>query len=47
MAIIDNYTKDELNSIVINSKSFAEVIDKLGYSTHGGSNHKTVKGRLD
>lgn len=47
MAIIDNYTKNELNNIVVNSKSFSEVIDKLGYSTHSGSNHKTIKNRLD
>lgn len=47
MAIIDNYTKEELENIVKNSSSIKEVILKLGYSTNSGSNSTTVKNRLE
>ena len=47
MAIIDNYSKEELEQIVKQSKSLKEVIDKLGYTTHSGSNNSTVKKRLE
>lgn len=47
MALIDKYTKEELVQIVQQSSSLKEVIDKLGYSTHSGSNNKTVKARLN
>lgn len=46
MSIIDEYSKEELEQIVQQSNSLKEVIDKLGYSTHSGSNHKTVKKKL-
>lgn len=45
-AIIDNFSKEELQKIVEESTSLAEVIDKLGYTTHNGNNNKTVKSRL-
>lgn len=47
MALIDKYSKEELEQIVKQSSSLNEVIDKLGYATHSGSNSKTVKKRLD
>lgn len=47
MAIIDNYSKEELEQIVQQSKSLKEVIDKLGYATHNGNNSTTVKKRLE
>lgn len=47
MAIIDNFSKEELEEIVKNSNSIKEVIDSLGYSTHSGSNHITVKTKLN
>lgn len=47
MAIIDNFTKEQLEEIVQNSSSLAEVIDKVGYSTHSGSNSITVKNKLN
>ena len=47
MAIIDNYSKEELEQIVKQSKSLKEVIDKLGYTTHGGKNSSTVRKRLE
>lgn len=47
MAIVDNFSKEELKQIVQDSKSYKEVIKKLGYVTTGGNNHKTVKKRLE
>lgn len=47
MAIIDNFTKEELEQIVSESSSYKEVLSKLGYSTTSGSNHKTLKNRLE
>jgi hypothetical protein len=46
MALIDEYSKEELEEIVRDSTSMKQVIDKLGYSTHSGNNNRTVKERL-
>ena len=46
-ALIDNYSKEELEQIVKQSNSMNEVIDKLGYATHSGSNSHTVHSRLE
>ena len=46
MALIDEYSVEELELIVKNSKSYKEVLKKLGYSTTSGSNNKTLKNRL-
>lgn len=46
-ALIDNYTEEELRHIVENSHCLAEVISKIGYKTRHGSNHHTVKKRLE
>jgi len=47
MALIDNYSKEELQQIVAQSTSMKEVIDKLGYATHSGNNNNTVKKRIE
>ena len=47
MAKIDNFTEQELREIVENSFSMNEVIDKLGYTTHSGGSHNTVKKRIE
>lgn len=47
MAIIDNFTKEELEQIVRESVSYREVILKLGYSTSNGNNNRTLKNRLE
>ena len=47
MAIIDNFTEQELREIVENSFSMNEVIDKLGYATHSGGSHNIVKKRIE
>lgn len=46
-ALIDQYSKEELEQIVSQSLSMKEVIDKLGYATHSGSNNNTVKNRIN
>ena len=46
MALVDKFTKEQLEEIVKESTSMKEVIDKIGYTTHNGSNNKTVKKRL-
>lgn len=46
-AIIDKYTKEELEQIVKQSYSYAQVLKKLGYSTRSGSNHITLKKRIE
>jgi hypothetical protein len=47
MALIDKFTKDELEYIVKNSLTMKEVLKTIGYSTVSGDNHKTVKNRLE
>lgn len=47
MAIVDNFTKEELEQIVKESKSYREVIKKVGYTTVSGGNNKTVKNRIE
>ena len=47
MALIDNFSKEELTEIVNDSTNLSEVILKLGYATRSGSNHVTVKKRLE
>lgn len=46
MALIDQYSKEELSEIVKSCFSLKQVISKLGYSTTGGNNSVTVKKRL-
>ena len=46
MALVDQYSKEELSQIVDQSTSLKEVIFKLGYSTVSG-NCNTVKNRIE
>lgn len=46
-ALIDQYTKEELQHIVSLSHSIREVIQKLGYKTVSGGNSITVKKRIE
>ena len=46
-ALIDQYSKEELQQIVEQSVSMREVVQKLGYTTHNGRNNDTVKSRLE
>lgn len=45
-SIIDNYSKEQLEYIVKNSNSHAEVLTKLGYKTRTGRNTDTLKNKL-
>lgn len=47
MSVLDYYSKQELENIVKDSYSIKEVLSKLGYSTIGGNNHKTLKNRIE
>ena len=44
--LIDEYSKEDLETMVKKSYSMAELIKKIGYATRGGNNHITVKKRL-
>lgn len=46
-ALVDNYSEKELRDIIKSSCTMAEVIKKLGYKTVNGSNHITVKKRIE
>lgn len=45
--IADMYTDEEFSKIVEQSSSIREVVDRLGYSTHSGTNSETVKRRIN
>lgn len=46
MALIDNYRPSELREIVSKSRSYSEVLKRLGYRTCNGDNCKILKKRL-
>ena len=45
-ALIDNYSKEELENIIKNSFSYSEVLTKLGYNNKNGNNNETLKRRI-
>lgn len=47
MAQIDNFSIEELTKLTKESNSFNDLILKLGYTTRSGSNHNTIRNRLD
>lgn len=47
MAKVDNFSVEELQEIVSDSRTLQEVLKKLGYSSVSGANRKTVQSRLD
>lgn len=47
MAIVDQFSEQELRQIVQESFSYKEVLQKLGYVTFGGNNNTTLKSRLE
>lgn len=46
-ALVDNFTKEELEQIVKESYSYRDVIKKVGYTTVSGGNTKTVRKRIE
>ena len=47
IAKVDLLSKQELESIVKNSRTLQEVLKKIGYSSASGANRKTVQKRID
>lgn len=47
MALVDEYSKEELELLVEQSFSFKDLLAKLGYGTYTGKNYETVKKRLN
>lgn len=45
-SLLNQYTKQELEEVVKDSFSYADVLTKLGYKTRHGRNHKALKDRL-
>lgn len=46
-AIIDKYTRDELEQIVKSCNSYRQIVKKVGYISGSGSNVETVKKRIE
>lgn len=46
-ALVDKYTKEELTSFVMQSNSYREVMDLIGYASHNGRAYETVKKRIE
>ena len=46
IAIIDSYSKEELENIIKSSYSYKEVLEKLGYYSHSGSSYKMLQDRI-
>ena len=47
MALLDCYTKEELEEIIKNSSSIKDALRKLGFATTSGSNNKTLKKKIE
>lgn len=45
-ALVDNFTKEELEKIVQDSHSYKDVLRGLGYGSCNGNSYKTVKTRI-
>ena len=46
-ALVDNYSKEELEAIVAQSNSYREVMDLMHYKSHNGRAYETVKNRIE
>ena len=47
MALIDKFSKEEIEKIVIESKSYRDFIKKLGYKSPSGLNNVTLRKHLE
>ena len=47
MALIDKYTKEELEQIVQQSASLREILKKMGYTSCSGDTYKVIKEKFD
>lgn len=46
-ALVDNYTKEELEKLVQQAHSYKELMDLLHYKSNNGNAYKTVKSRVE
>lgn len=46
-ALVDNYSKEELQELVLQSQSYKELLVLLGYSSNNGNIYKTVQKRIE
>lgn len=46
-ALIDNYSKEELEVFVAQSNSYREVMDLMHYKSHNGRSYEVVKNRIE
>lgn len=47
MALVDNFTKEELQVLAQQSHSYKDLVSFLGYSSKNGNTYKTVKNRIE
>lgn len=47
MALVDNFTKEELQALAQQSHSYKDLVSLLGYSSKNGNTYKTVKNRIE
>ena len=47
MALVDKFTKEELEKLVQQSNSYKELVILLGYASKGGNTYKTVQKRIE
>ena len=47
MALVDNFTKEELQVLAQQSHSYRDLVSFLGYSSKNGNTYKTVKNRIE
>ena len=47
LARIDTFSNEEFKNIVAESKSMAEISEKLGYAAKSGSNYTRIRKRID
>ena len=47
MALVDTYSKNELEQIISNSNNFSEVCKKLGYKSDSTKTREVIKKRID
>ena len=47
MALVDNFTKEELQELALQSHSYKDLVGLLGYSSKNGNTYKTVQNRIE
>ena len=47
MALVYNFTKEELQELALQSHSYKDLVGLLGYSSKNGNTYKTVQNRIE